>query len=88
MFSLNDFKVECERTLKPYQFLTCTSKCVLNSMGMIYLHVFLGVQAMVCAIAEVESSRLPLAYRFEPKLGEASTGLMQTLQSTAEWLAT
>lgn len=44
--------------------------------------------AMVCAIAEVESSRLPLAYRFEPKLGEASTGLMQTLQSTAEWLAT
>ncbi|MCO5553995.1 hypothetical protein L7F22_007521 [Adiantum nelumboides] len=37
--------------------------------------------------AEVESNRQPLAYRFEPKLGEASTGLMQTLQSTAEWLA-
>ncbi|GBG81380.1 hypothetical protein CBR_g32054 [Chara braunii] len=43
--------------------------------------------AMVCAIAELESSRQPLAYRFEPALGEASTGLMQTLQSTAEWLA-
>ncbi|KAI5061190.1 hypothetical protein GOP47_0023695 [Adiantum capillus-veneris] len=42
---------------------------------------------MICAIAEVESNRQPLAYRFEPKLGEASTGLMQTLQSTAEWLA-
>ncbi|KAH7430816.1 hypothetical protein KP509_08G016300 [Ceratopteris richardii] len=42
---------------------------------------------MICAIAEVESDRKPLAYRFEPKLGEASTGLMQTLQSTAEWLA-
>lgn len=42
---------------------------------------------MICAIAEVESDRQPLAYRFEPKLGEASTGLMQTLQSTAEWLA-
>lgn len=47
-----------------------------------------GGQGMICAIAEVESSRIPLAYRFEPRLGEASTGLMQTLQSTAEWLAT
>lgn len=43
---------------------------------------------MICAIADIESSRQPLAYRFEPKLGEASTGLMQTLQSTADWLAT
>eukprot|EP00250_Pteridium_aquilinum_P015871 c22811_g1_i3 orf=433-1797(+) len=42
---------------------------------------------MICAIAEIESDRQPLAYRFEPKLGEASTGLMQTLQSTAEWFA-
>lgn len=42
---------------------------------------------MICAIAEIESDRQPLAYRFEPKLGEASTGLMQCLQSTAEWLA-
>lgn len=42
---------------------------------------------VVCAIAEVESSRQPLAYRFEPARGEASTGLMQVLQSTAEWLA-
>jgi soluble lytic murein transglycosylase-like protein len=42
---------------------------------------------MICAIAEIESDRQPLAYRFEPKLKEASTGLMQMLQSTAEWLA-
>lgn len=42
---------------------------------------------MICAIAEIESDRQPLAYRFEPKLQEASTGIMQTLQSTAEWLA-
>ncbi|GAQ78254.1 hypothetical protein KFL_000100200 [Klebsormidium nitens] len=42
---------------------------------------------MLCAIAEIESDRRPLAYRFEPALGEASTGLMQVLQSTAEWLA-
>lgn len=42
---------------------------------------------MICAITEIESDRQPLAYRYEPKLGEASTGLMQTLQSTAEWLA-
>lgn len=42
---------------------------------------------MICAIAEIESNRQPFAYRYEPKLGEASTGVMQTLQSTAEWLA-
>lgn len=42
---------------------------------------------MICAIAEIESDRQPLAYRYEPKHGEASTGLMQMLQSTAEWLA-
>ncbi|CAM6011793.1 unnamed protein product [Sphagnum balticum] len=44
--------------------------------------------AMICAIAEIESARQPLAYRYEKKLQEASTGLMQTLQSTAEWLST
>ncbi|CAI5521768.1 unnamed protein product [Closterium sp. Naga37s-1] len=41
----------------------------------------------VCAVARVESAWQPLAYRFEPRLGEASTGLMQVLQSSAEWLA-
>jgi hypothetical protein len=45
-------------------------------------------QAMICAIAEIESAQQPLAYRYEKKLQEASTGLMQTLQSTAEWLST
>jgi 2,3-bisphosphoglycerate-independent phosphoglycerate mutase len=44
--------------------------------------------AMICAIAEIESARQPLAYRYEKRLQEASTGLMQTLQSTAEWLST
>ncbi|CAI5466808.1 unnamed protein product [Closterium sp. Yama58-4] len=39
---------------------------------------------LVCAVARVESSWEPLAYRFEPHKGEASTGLMQ---STAKWLA-
>eukprot|EP00246_Nothoceros_aenigmaticus_P017393 TRINITY_DN8466_c0_g1_i2.p1 TRINITY_DN8466_c0_g1~~TRINITY_DN8466_c0_g1_i2.p1 ORF type:complete len:416 (-),score=39.55 TRINITY_DN8466_c0_g1_i2:104-1351(-) len=42
---------------------------------------------MICAVADVESNRLPLAYRYELGVKEASTGLMQTLQSTAEWLA-
>ncbi|KAJ7559112.1 hypothetical protein O6H91_04G070600 [Diphasiastrum complanatum] len=41
---------------------------------------------MVCAIAEIESNRQPLAYRYEPKLREASTGLMQMWQSTVDWL--
>ncbi|BBN19609.1 hypothetical protein MPTK1_8g12060 [Marchantia polymorpha subsp. ruderalis] len=43
--------------------------------------------AMICAIAEIESARNPLAYRWEESVQEASTGLMQTLQSTADWLA-
>eukprot|EP00897_Mesotaenium_endlicherianum_P001038 jgi/Mesen1/10935/ME000095S10266 len=43
--------------------------------------------AWVCAVAQVESACRPLAYRFEPARGEASTGLMQVLQSTGEWLA-
>ncbi len=37
----------------------------------------------VLAFVAVESSFNPRAYRFEPHLGEASYGLMQTLESTA-----
>ena len=32
---------------------------------------------MVCALAMVESSLQPMAYRFEAHINEASTGLMQ-----------
>ncbi|XP_057857680.2 uncharacterized protein LOC131066836 [Cryptomeria japonica] len=42
---------------------------------------------MICAITEIESERQPFAYRYEPQLGEARTGIMQTLQSTTKWLA-
>lgn len=38
----------------------------------------------VMAFCEIESSFNPYAYRFEQKLGEASWGLMQILQSTAK----
>ncbi|WP_375596818.1 transglycosylase SLT domain-containing protein [Algihabitans albus] len=41
---------------------------------------------MLTAIAFVESSFNPAAYRYEPHLGDASVGLMQTLTSTARWL--
>lgn len=37
----------------------------------------------VLAFVAVESGFNPNAYRFEPRLGEASYGLMQTLESTA-----
>jgi len=47
-------------------------------------HVDLG---MLTTIAEIESSRNPLALRYEPALNDASIGLMQTLLSTARWLA-
>ncbi|GJP83313.1 hypothetical protein CLOP_g13475 [Closterium sp. NIES-67] len=42
---------------------------------------------VVCAVARVESAWQPMAYRYESGRGEASTGLMQVLQTTAEWLA-
>lgn len=38
------------------------------------------------AIAWIESSFDPAAYRYEPHLGDASVGLMQTLTRTATWL--
>eukprot|EP00899_Mesostigma_viride_P014269 jgi/Mesvir1/22843/Mv25123-RA.2 len=43
---------------------------------------------MLRAIAEIESGYRPHAYRWEEALGEPSVGLMQTLLSTARWLAT
>ncbi|CAI7852272.1 unnamed protein product, partial [Closterium sp. NIES-54] len=45
------------------------------------------VELLVCPVARIESSWEPMAYRCEAHKKEASTGLMQVLQSTAEWLA-
>lgn len=42
--------------------------------------------ASVMATCEVESAFNEHAYRFEPRLGEASFGLMQVLESTARSL--
>lgn len=41
-------------------------------------------EADVMAVIEVESSFNPSAYRFEPRLNDASIGLMQVLFSTAK----
>lgn len=43
---------------------------------------------MLVAMASIESNFNPMAMRFEPHIGDASIGLMQTLLSTARWLAT
>lgn len=43
-------------------------------------------RSSVMATCQVESAFRPQAYRFEPALGEASYGLMQTLESTARAL--
>ena len=43
---------------------------------------------MLTAMAMIESSGNPLAVRYEPGIGDASIGLMQTLTGTARWLAT
>jgi len=41
---------------------------------------------MLQAMARIESSYNPAAFRYEANLGDASSGLMQTLRSTARWL--
>ena len=43
--------------------------------------------AMIVRIAWIESGFNPSAVRFEPAIGDASSGLMQTLVGTARWLA-
>ncbi|NIP73039.1 MAG: transglycosylase SLT domain-containing protein [Gammaproteobacteria bacterium] len=43
---------------------------------------------MVTAIAKIESGYNPMAIRWEGHIGDASSGLMQTLLGTAYWLAT
>lgn len=49
-------------------------------------HDFRVDAVMAAAIAEIESGGNPLALRYEPHIGDASVGLMQTLVSTAQWL--
>jgi soluble lytic murein transglycosylase-like protein len=41
---------------------------------------------MIVVIASIESDFNPNAVRNEPRINDASTGLMQTLVSTAQWL--
>ncbi|XP_015876141.2 uncharacterized protein LOC107412838 isoform X1 [Ziziphus jujuba] len=42
--------------------------------------------AMICALAELESDRQPLATRYNKKIKETTVGIMQLLPKTAEWL--
>ncbi|KAK2972044.1 hypothetical protein RJ640_005064 [Escallonia rubra] len=41
---------------------------------------------MICAIADLESDRQPLATRYNKKRKETTVGIMQILPKTAEWL--
>lgn len=50
-------------------------------------HGFEVSSDMVAAIADVESDFNPYAVRYEARLGTASAGIMQTLLTTARWLA-
>lgn len=43
--------------------------------------------AMIVRIAWIESGFNPSAVRYEPGIGDVSSGLMQTLVGTARWLA-
>lgn len=42
---------------------------------------------MICAIAELESDRQPLAQRYDKKAKATHLGIMQILPKTADWLA-
>lgn len=41
---------------------------------------------MICAIAELQSDRQPLATRYDKKTKETTLGIMQITLKTAEWL--
>ena len=41
---------------------------------------------MICALAELESDRQPLATRYDKKNKESTLGIMQITLKTAEWL--
>lgn len=42
--------------------------------------------SMICAIAELESDRQPLATRYDKKSKDTTRGIMQLLPKTADWL--
>ncbi|KAF7141676.1 hypothetical protein RHSIM_Rhsim06G0242900 [Rhododendron simsii] len=45
-----------------------------------------NIMDMVCAIAELESDRQPIATRYNKKTKETTIGIMQILAKTADWL--
>ena len=67
--------------LTPEEVLAIANKTLETS-------ALIQVDAVImAAIALVESSGDPKAFRYEPHLAEASAGLTQVLMSTAKWLA-
>jgi len=52
-----------------------------------YSLLFKVPYALIKATIHAESSFLPTAYRAEPKINDASYGLMQVLAATASWMA-
>lgn len=44
------------------------------------------LQDMICALAELESDRQPIATRYNKKSKEVTVGIMQILAKTADWL--
>ncbi|XP_024532668.1 uncharacterized protein LOC112346933 [Selaginella moellendorffii] len=44
-------------------------------------------QAMICAVAEIESQRHPLAYTYNSRIKDVLCGLMKMRKSTVEWLS-
>lgn len=53
---------------------------------MLKFNLLFTLQEMICAIAELESDRQPLATRYNRKTKETTVGIMQLLAKTAEWL--
>ncbi|KMZ73941.1 hypothetical protein ZOSMA_139G00190 [Zostera marina] len=81
-----DHKVLLSRDPDGNTFLTQTE---LMAVVRIIVHRYYTSQLdpdLICAIAEIESYKQPLALQYDRKIVEPKIGIMQLLQSTAEWL--
>ncbi|RAL41103.1 hypothetical protein DM860_008801 [Cuscuta australis] len=80
-------KVHLSRDHEGQPYLTQTEMKAVSSI-IVGRHFVSQIDSdMLCAIAELESDRMPLATQYNKKTKEVSMGLMQISLKTAEWIA-
>ncbi|TQD90905.1 hypothetical protein C1H46_023508 [Malus baccata] len=80
-------KVHLSRDPDGNAYLTQTE---MKAVAEIIIHRHFGSQIdpdMICAIADLQSDRQPLATRYDKKAKSTSVGIMQLFPKTADWLA-